>query len=69
MERSDAEIRQFRRMTEAPVPGLVVSLAVPTIFTMLITAFYNMAVGNDGNPGADVLDHAHLVGDHHHGDA
>ncbi len=43
MEHTDAELRQFRRMTETPVPGLVISLAIPTIFTMLITSFYNMA--------------------------
>ncbi|HJA89027.1 MAG TPA: MATE family efflux transporter [Candidatus Parabacteroides intestinavium] len=30
-------------MTTAPVPKLVTSLAVPTIISMLITAFYNMA--------------------------
>ena len=30
-------------MTGASVPGLVTSLAIPTIFTMLISAFYNMA--------------------------
>ena len=34
--------QQFRRMTETPVPRLVVSLALPSIFTMLIGAFYNM---------------------------
>ncbi|MDO4344644.1 MAG: MATE family efflux transporter [Eubacteriales bacterium] len=30
-------------MTHAPVPGLIVRLAVPTIISMLITSFYNMA--------------------------
>ena len=30
-------------MTTAPIPRLVSSLAVPTIISMLITAFYNMA--------------------------
>lgn len=30
-------------MTEAPIPGLVGRLAVPTIISMMITSFYNMA--------------------------
>lgn len=34
---------KFTYMTTAPVPKLVTSLAVPTIISMLITAFYNMA--------------------------
>ena len=43
MEQIDAEQRQFRKMTQEPVPRLIVTLAIPTIFTMLITAVYNMA--------------------------
>lgn len=43
MSSQNAEVRQFIRMTESPIPPLVVSLAVPTIFTMLISALYNMA--------------------------
>ena len=43
MTRSEAEQKQFIRMTETPVPRLITSLAIPTIFTMLIGAFYNMA--------------------------
>ena len=31
------------RMTETPIPKLLLSLAVPTIISMLISAFYNMA--------------------------
>ena len=34
---------RFTRMTTAPIPGLVTRLAVPTIISMLVTAFYNMA--------------------------
>ena len=30
-------------MTETPLPKLVFTLAVPTIISMLITSFYNMA--------------------------
>ena len=34
---------KHRRMTETPIPKLLFSLAVPTIISMLISAFYNMA--------------------------
>lgn len=30
-------------MTEAPIPGLIGRLAIPTIISMLVTSFYNMA--------------------------
>lgn len=43
MEHVDAERRQFLRMTETPVPRLVSTLAAPTILSMLITTFYNLA--------------------------
>ena len=43
MSSHDSEVKQFIRMTESPVAPLVVSLSVPTIFTMLISAVYNMA--------------------------
>lgn len=33
----------FTQMTTAPVPGLIGSLAIPTIISMLITSFYNIA--------------------------
>jgi len=34
---------KHRKMTETPIPKLLFSLAVPTIISMLISAFYNMA--------------------------
>ena len=34
---------KHRRMTETPIPRLLFSLAIPTILSMLISAFYNMA--------------------------
>lgn len=34
---------KFKMMTETPIPPLVGKLAVPTIISMLITSFYNMA--------------------------
>ena len=39
-ERSAA---QFRKMTQTPVPQLILSLAAPTILSMLITSIYNLA--------------------------
>lgn len=42
MEES-AEKAQFKKMTETPVSRLIISLAVPTVITMLVTSFYNMA--------------------------
>lgn len=33
----------LNRMAEAPIPGLIISLAVPTMITMTVTAIYNMA--------------------------
>ncbi len=35
--------KKYREMTESPVEKLVLKLAVPTIVSMLITTFYNMA--------------------------
>ena len=34
---------KYTQMTTAPIPGLVTRLAAPTIISMLVTAFYNMA--------------------------
>ncbi len=34
---------KFRRMTETPIPKLIVHLAIPTIISMMITSIYNMA--------------------------
>ena len=42
MKNESAEA-QYRRMTETPVNRLIVSLAVPTVISMLITMIYNMA--------------------------
>ena len=35
--------QKFKTMTEAPVKGLIVKLAIPTMISMLVTSFYNMA--------------------------
>ena len=43
MSRAMSQEQKFEMMTEAPIPGLISRLAVPTIISMLITSFYNMA--------------------------
>ncbi len=35
--------QKLRYMTETPLPKLILSLSVPTVISMLITSFYNMA--------------------------
>lgn len=40
---SDALNQQYRKMTETPIPRLVVSLGIPTTISMLVTNIYNMA--------------------------
>ena len=34
---------QFRKMTETPISGLILSLAAPTIASMMVTNLYNTA--------------------------
>lgn len=43
MSRAMSQEQKFEMMTETPIPGLIGRLAVPTIISMLITSFYNMA--------------------------
>ena len=43
MTSDDRSALQFRRMTETPIPQLVLSLAAPTILSMLVTSIYNLA--------------------------
>ncbi|MCC8014204.1 MAG: MATE family efflux transporter [Eubacterium sp.] len=33
----------YKRMTEAPIPGLIISLGIPTTISMLVTNIYNLA--------------------------
>jgi len=35
--------KQYKRMIESPIPGLVTSMAIPTVISMLITVIYNTA--------------------------
>lgn len=39
----DSDTLQYKKMTEAPVAGLIIRLGIPTIISMLITNIYNMA--------------------------
>lgn len=43
MREGSVEEAQFIRLTETPVPKLIVTLAIPTMCSMVITAVYNMA--------------------------
>ena len=43
MRQMESFEEKYERMTTAPIPKLVCSLAMPTIATMLITSVYNMA--------------------------
>lgn len=56
MTREQTPEAKLRRMTETPIPRLVLTLSAPTIVSMLISALYNMAdtyfVGLMGNPSA-----------------
>lgn len=40
---NDAQARKFTVMTTAPIGRLVMKLALPTVVSMLVTSFYNMA--------------------------
>ena len=40
MQKKDA---QYEKMVHTPIPKLVVSVAVPTMITMLVTSIYNVA--------------------------
>ena len=42
MKQDAATDAQYRRMTEAPIPGLILSLCIPSIITSMITSVYNM---------------------------
>ncbi len=43
MASPDRSAVQFRKMTETPIPRLILGLAAPTILSMLITSIYNLA--------------------------
>ena len=39
----EQEAEKYRRMTQTPIPKLIMSLGIPTIASMLISSIYNMA--------------------------
>ena len=41
--REESQSTQYEKMTETPVPNLIVKLGIPTIVSMLITSIYNTA--------------------------
>lgn len=43
MTTTDQSTQQFHKMTETPIPRLILGLAAPTILSMLITSIYNLA--------------------------
>ena len=49
----DRQAAQYEKMTQTPIPKLIISLSIPTIINMLVTNIYNMVdtafVGRLGN--------------------
>ena len=43
MTQQDRTVVQYHKMTETAIPRLILSLAAPTILSMLITSIYNLA--------------------------
>ena len=43
MASNELNVQQYKKMTETPIPKLILSLAAPTILSMLITSIYNLA--------------------------
>ena len=39
----DKKMSRREMMTKSPIPGLITKLSIPTIISMLVTAFYNSA--------------------------
>lgn len=52
-------ISQYEKMTQTPIPVLIVNLSIPTIISMLVTNIYNMAdtafVGQLGNSASGAV--------------
>lgn len=42
-EEAALEAKQFRKMTQTPVPRLVIGLGIPTMLNMMVTSLYNLA--------------------------
>lgn len=56
---AEKRISQYEKMTETPIPSLIVHLSIPTIISMLVTNIYNLAdtafVGQLGNSASGAV--------------
>lgn len=56
---ADVQSAQYKKMTETPIPKLVLMLGIPTTISMLVTNIYNMAdtyfVGKIGNSASGAV--------------
>ncbi len=50
----ELETKQFKKMTQTPIPRLIIGLGIPTTLSMMVTSLYNLAdtyfvslIGND----------------------
>ena len=43
MDAEERERLQYKKMTETPIPKLIIKLGIPTTLSMLVTSIYNMA--------------------------
>ncbi len=55
----DRQTAQYRKMTETPIPKLIITLSIPTIINMLVTNIYNLVdtafVGRLGNSASGAV--------------
>ncbi len=55
----DRQAAQFKKMTETPIPKLIITLSIPTIINMLVTNIYNLVdtafVGRLGNSASGAV--------------
>ena len=58
-EAASRETKQYEKMTQTPIPKLVIQLGIPTTISMLVTSVYNMAdtffVGKDGTSASGAI--------------
>ncbi len=59
MDIAEREKQQYVKMTETPVPKLIIKLGIPTTLSMLVTSVYNMAdtffLGTYGNSASGAV--------------
>lgn len=58
-DKMEKELTQYQKMTETPIPKLIIKLGIPTTVSMLVTSVYNMAdtffVGKYGNSASGAV--------------